>query len=44
MLAEYERIREAKIPFYDKLPKDTTFYKYFMTLVDKQKTNQNEKN
>ena len=26
LLAEYEGVREMKIPFYEKLPKDTTFY------------------
>jgi len=24
------RIKDAKIPFYDKLPKDNQFYKHFM--------------
>jgi hypothetical protein len=42
LLIEYERIREAKIPFQDKLPKDTVFYSFFMNLMDKQKVNQNE--
>jgi hypothetical protein len=27
------RIKEAKIPFYEKLPKDHQFYKHFMATI-----------
>ena len=48
MLVEYERVRELKIPFHDKLPKDTTFYSYFINMMGEEKnsqvqTNQNQK-
>ena len=31
------QIKEAKIPFYDKLPKDHQFYKHFMASINTKK-------
>jgi len=36
-LAFLEQIKDAKIPFYEKLPKDSPFYKHYMHLLHSQK-------
>jgi len=28
-----EKIKDAKIPFYEKLPKDSAFYKHYMSVL-----------
>jgi hypothetical protein len=32
-IAKLDVIRDAKIPFYEKLPKDSPFYKHYMSVM-----------
>ena len=32
-IAKLEIIKDAKIPFYEKLPKDSPFYKHYMSVL-----------
>jgi hypothetical protein len=38
-LAMLDQIKDAKIPFYEKLPKDSPFYKHYMSLLYSSKIN-----
>jgi hypothetical protein len=32
-IAKLEAIKDSKIPFYEKLPKDSAFYKHYMSVL-----------
>jgi hypothetical protein len=40
LVFKLDKIRDSKIPFYEKLPKDSSFYKHYMHLLYTRKIDQ----
>jgi hypothetical protein len=32
-MAKLEKVKDSKTPFYEKLPKDSAFYKHYMSIL-----------